>query len=168
MTIRPLSAADYSQLLPMFQALHALHVKHRPDLYGETADALPLEEFQSHLSGHSDCSVVAEGEGGSLLGVCLTEWRDKPSDAPRWKSRKLVYVKALYVPPERRKSGIGRALMEDVGHRAQRLGADRVELQVVCMEENAFDFYQSVGYVPKAYSMIHLLNKKEEKNNDII
>ncbi len=163
MNIRSLVETDYNQILPMLQALHALHVKYRPDVFGATAQALPLEEFHSYLCGEDTYCVISEGEDGVLQGVCLAERRDKNSEDPRWRSRTLVYIKALYVPEDYRKGGIGKALVEEVRTRARQSGISCVELQVVLMPDGAFEFYQSIGFQPQLCSMTYRCDEKCEK-----
>lgn len=168
MKIRTLQSADYPQVLAMIQQLHAIHVKHRPDIFGDTSEALPKEEFQARLLDENILSVVAEREDGALLGVCLAEWRERTSDDPRWKGEKFAYIKDLYVQETCRKGGIGHTLMEEVSRRAQNAGADCVELQVVLMPDGAFDFYQKIGFAPKTCSMRYQFKKKGERDNDTI
>lgn len=162
MKIRPLTQADYSQALSMLQKLHTLHVNHRPDLFRATEEALPVEEFRSYLEGEAVYSVAAEGEDGTLEGVCLAARRSKPSQDPRWHDRDLVYLEALYVPEEYRRRGVGKALVEAVRVQARRSGVMCVELQVWLMPGGAFDFYRSIGFQPQHCSMTDKFNENEE------
>ncbi len=163
MKIRSLTEADYSQSLPMLQALHNLHVKQFPEIFGMTAEALPMEEFHSYLRGDIIYSVAAEAENGVLQGICLAERREKTSEDPRWCSREFMYIKALYVSEVFRGSGIGRALAEEVARRAHTSGIDRVELDVMMMADGAFGFYRRIGFLPRASSMTYRWNEKNEE-----
>ena len=163
MKIRSLTETDYSQALPMLQALHNLHVKHYPEIFGMTAEALPMEEFHSYLRGGITYSVAAEAENGVLQGICLAERREKTSEDPRWHSREFMYIKALYVSEIFRGRGIGKALAEEVARRAHISGINRVELDVMMMSDGAFEFYRRIGFLPRACSMTYQWNENNEE-----
>ena len=85
---------------------------------------------------------VAE-EGGRLLGMAI--WFRNFST---WTGRNGIYLEDLYVRPEGRSRGIGRALVAELASIARRSGYARVDWSVLDWNEQAIRFYRSLGAVP--------------------
>jgi GNAT superfamily N-acetyltransferase len=66
-----------------------------------------------------------------------------------WTGRHGIYLEDLYVRPEARSRGIGRALLTELASIARRSGYERVEWSVLNWNESAIRFYRSLGAVPK-------------------
>lgn len=64
--------------------------------------------------------------------------------------RSGVYLEDLYVRPEHRGAGVGRALLAELARCAQQRGAKRVEWSVLDWNEPALRFYRSLGARPMA------------------
>ena len=65
-----------------------------------------------------------------------------------WTGRSGIHLEDLYVRPEARSSGIGRALLSELATIARRSGYARLEWSVLDWNEPALRFYRSVGAVP--------------------
>jgi GNAT superfamily N-acetyltransferase len=65
-----------------------------------------------------------------------------------WKGRPGLYVEDLYVRPEIRGRGIGRALLAGLGRVARSRGCGRMEWSVLDWNEPAIRFYESLGAAP--------------------
>jgi len=65
-----------------------------------------------------------------------------------WTGRNGIHLEDLYVRPEARSSGIGRALLTELASIARRSGYARVEWSVLDWNETALRFYRSIGAVP--------------------
>ncbi|HEX3980131.1 MAG TPA: GNAT family N-acetyltransferase, partial [Acidimicrobiales bacterium] len=85
---------------------------------------------------------VAE-EDGVVVGMAI--WFLNFST---WTGRNGIYLEDLYVRPEARSSGVGRALLIELASIARRSGYGRVEWSVLDWNEPAIGFYQSLGAVP--------------------
>ncbi len=85
---------------------------------------------------------VAE-EGGTVLGTAI--WFRNFST---WTGRGGIYLEDLYVRPEARARGIGRALITELAAVAHRAGYGRVDWSVLDWNEQAIRFYRSLGAVP--------------------
>ena len=86
---------------------------------------------------------VAEQEDG-IVGIAV--WFLNYST---WTGRHGIYLDDLYVRPEARSRGIGRALLTELASIARRSGYERVEWSVLNWNESAIAFYRSLGAVPK-------------------
>ena len=83
--------------------------------------------------------VLAAWEEDRLVGVLLLAYRLNVSAGAHFAS-----IEDLYVRPEARRRGVGRALLESVNERCTRRGISYVEVQVE--EEEAESFYVTLGY----------------------
>ena len=65
-----------------------------------------------------------------------------------WTGRHGIHLEDLYVRPEARAGGVGRALLTELAEIAHRSGYARVEWSVLDWNEQALAFYRSLGAVP--------------------
>lgn len=91
--------------------------------------------------------LLADGEITALLGGqrpdAIALLRFRPS---LWVDALDACLEELYVAPERRGEGIGRALLEAAIELARELGADRVELGTSEDDTAARALYESTGF----------------------
>ncbi len=59
-----------------------------------------------------------------------------------------MYLEDLFVRPEHRGNGIGKAILRDLARRALAAGCTRVEWSVLDWNKPAIDFYRAIGAVP--------------------
>lgn len=75
-----------------------------------------------------------------------------------------IFLDDIYVRPDYRKRGIGRALLEAVAQIGMELGGGRFEWITLRWNENAFRFYRSLGAkVMDEWSLLRM-NRREVKN----
>lgn len=105
------------------------------------ADASLLRE---HLFGTKPCveAVVAEREG-LVKGFALFF-----HNYSTWLTRPGLYLEDLFVRPEARGLGIGKALLVRLAEIAVARGCGRMEWSVLTWNEPAIGFYRSLGAVP--------------------
>lgn len=92
--------------------------------------------------------IVAErdGEGGvQALGFALffgsySTWRGRPG----------LYLEDLFVPPEHRGEGVGRALLAALARLARDRGCARLEWSVLDWNTPAIGFYERLGARPRS------------------
>jgi GNAT superfamily N-acetyltransferase len=83
--------------------------------------------------------VLAARVEGRVVGVAVLAYRLSISAAGSFAS-----IEDLYVRPEERRQGVGRALLEAVENRCTARGVSYVEAQVE--DEEAAAFYTALGY----------------------
>jgi ribosomal protein S18 acetylase RimI-like enzyme len=83
--------------------------------------------------------VLGAHSGDAVLGVAVLAFRPSISAGGRFAS-----VEELYVKPEARRRGIGRALLGAVQERCVLKNISYVEVQI--SEEDALSFYRAMGY----------------------
>jgi GNAT superfamily N-acetyltransferase len=62
-----------------------------------------------------------------------------------WLGRHGIYLEDLFVHPDRRRDGIGRALLVGLAQRCVEQGYGRLEWSVLDWNEPAIDFYRALG-----------------------
>ncbi len=104
--------------------------------------APPQEEMAERirvLLEHGDTIILVAGEPPCALS--LTRFRPG-----LWSPRLEAYLAELYVVPDRRSQGIGRALMEETMAVARAQGADTMELATGEADVSARGLYESLGF----------------------
>ena len=80
--------------------------------------------------------LVARDTGGRIVGTVMGGW-----DGRR------AYVYHLAVAPERRRQGVGGALMDELEARFRGLGAVKAKLQILAENDDSKAFFASRGYL---------------------
>jgi GNAT superfamily N-acetyltransferase len=109
--ISPIDASEYSAVLPLIAAYQRFYAV-EPD------DARNTAFFRRFVDGDNDGELLcAHAEDGSLIGYACLHWRLDSVEA-----REVVCLHDLYVVPEQRGTGAGRALLEAAAAVARRRG----------------------------------------------
>ena len=98
-----------------------------------------LTERTRKLLAAGEITVLLGGEGPD--GLALTRLR--PS---LWSASLDAYLEELYVVPEQRGRGLGRALLEAALEDARRAGAGHIELGTSVDDTAAIALYESTGF----------------------
>lgn len=137
-SIRPARPADVADILAMVRELadyeHALHE------VVATEQQLTEALFSAHPALFG---LVAELDDGSLAGFALY-FRNFST----WLGRHGIYLEDLYVRPQYRGDGLGRALLAELAHLCVEQGYGRLEWWVLDWNEPALGFYRSLGAEP--------------------
>ncbi len=154
--IRVLTAHDAAA----YQALRLRGLRESPDAFGSTYDGevdTPLEQIAERLSRGAGGDDVIFGafheDGGALVG--LAGLRRGTS----LKTRHRGGVWGMYVAPDARGQGVGRALVSALIAHARTLeGVERLTLGVESGNEAARALYHAFGFVtygiePQAYKL---------------
>jgi ribosomal protein S18 acetylase RimI-like enzyme len=152
-SIRILGAEDAAA----YQALRLRGLREAPEAFGSSYEEevdRPLEMIAQRLAGRGAIESVAFGafdEGGALVGVGGF-YRESHR-----KARHRATVVGMYVAPEARGRGMGRALLEAVVAHARSIeGVHRLDLGVTTTNTAARELYRAFGFVsygiqPDAY-----------------
>jgi ribosomal protein S18 acetylase RimI-like enzyme len=102
-----------------------------------------MRRFLADLSSSShSCLFVAESDG-EVVGFLSGELRE---GSPAFSPKIWATVEDVYVAPDHRSSGIGRALFEACQDWAREKGANGVSLQVAAHNTRARKFYEELGF----------------------
>jgi ribosomal protein S18 acetylase RimI-like enzyme len=104
-----------------------------------TPEPEPLAERVRQLMAGGDTAVLLAGDGPH--GVAVLRFR-----LSIWTEGRECYLAELYVVPERRGQGLGRALMEAAMELARNEGADHMDLGTSEDDVAARALYESLGF----------------------
>lgn len=138
MPLRPAAEADLDTIIELIHAL--AEYEREPD-----AVRLDREELGRHLFGPRPYAevILAETPGGASAGFALffhnfSTWEGKPG----------IYLEDLFVRPEFRGHGYGKALLAELASLAVERGCARLEWSVLDWNEPSIQFYRALGAVP--------------------
>jgi GNAT superfamily N-acetyltransferase len=133
-TIRPATRADVSTILGFIRALAT---------YERAPDAVVATEADLERDGFGEqpyyWCLIAE-LGGEPAGFAFYFF-----DYSTWLGRPGIYLEDIFVHPEFRGLGIGKALLQRVAAIALEKGCARLKWQVLDWNTPAIDFYRGMG-----------------------
>jgi len=117
-----------------------------------------LAEYENLLDkvvATEDCVRTALFGDNPRLFCTIAEWDGQPAGFSVWfynystfLARHGLYVEDLFVKPEFRNKGIGKALLVELAGRAVREGCGRLEWMVLDWNSLAIEFYETLGARP--------------------
>ncbi|WP_104103664.1 GNAT family N-acetyltransferase [Arthrobacter sp. 08Y14] len=138
MQIRPARPEDVPVILELIHDL-AIYEK-EPHAVKNTVQALEQNLFGENPAIFSHVAV----DSGAVQGFAL--WFLNYST---WEGVHGIYLEDLYVRPEARGKGMGKALLRTLAEIAVERGYARVEWCVLNWNEPSIRFYKSLGAVPQ-------------------
>jgi GNAT superfamily N-acetyltransferase len=132
--IRSATPADVPQILAFIRALAAY--EREPDAVTATEEGLLRDGFGPRP--FYSC-LIAEHDG-QAAGFALYFF-----NYSTWMGRPGIYLEDLFVPPELRGLGIGKALLQRVAAVAVDMHCPRLQWQVLDWNTPAIDFYRAMG-----------------------
>jgi ribosomal protein S18 acetylase RimI-like enzyme len=139
-TIRPATEADHD-------LVHELWEEFEAELGHEPYQRETWEEAWEDLSVtvREGVALIAEEEGRAL-GFVFCVLGDR--------GRQTAHVTDVYVRPEARRRGIGRALLAELVEPARQAGLGHVSLEVLVRNTDARRLYERLGFVPVDVFMV--------------
>jgi len=132
-TIRPATPQDATLILRFIREL--AEFEREPDAVKATEESLRHALFDERSAE----AVIAEQEG-KPMGFALFF-----HNFSTWTGRRGIYLEDLYVTPEARGLGIGKALLRHIAALAVERGCGRFEWAVLDWNEPAIRFYDACG-----------------------
>jgi ribosomal protein S18 acetylase RimI-like enzyme len=149
MTIRPATKNDQ-------KLIRELWVEFEAELPGPDYLRESWEDAWSDLSRtvREGVALIAE-EGGDAVGFVFCVLGDR--------GRKTAHVTDIYVRPDARNKGIGRALLAAILEPARGAGLDHVSLEVLIRNSDARRLYERLGFAPMDVFMVAPLDALSER-----
>ncbi len=134
--LRDAVPADAEEIFRLVVAL-AVYEKMEDKVVASAAD------FRTHLFGPTPraCAMVAE-MGGRIVGMAIFFF-----NFSTFHGRPGLYLEDIFVEPEYRGSGVGRAFFGALARRALAEGCSRMEWSVLDWNEPSLAFYRALGAV---------------------
>ena len=133
-TIRPATPADVGQILAFIRGLAVY--EREPDAVKATEADLAQHGFGENP--YYSC-LIAETDGAAA-GFALFFY-----DYSTWLGKPGLYLEDLFVFPEHRGLGIGKALLQRLAQIAVEKGCARMKWEVLDWNTPAIDFYNAMG-----------------------
>jgi len=153
LNLRPATPADVPQILQFIRDL-ATYEREPDAVHATEADLLrdgfgPVKRFDCIIADWSEPSTnnqqPATNNPPVPVGFALYF-----HNYSTWRGHAGIYLEDLYVNPEHRGKGIGKALLTRVAAIAVAEGCPRYEWSVLDWNQPSIDFYQSLGAVMKS------------------
>ena len=144
MTETTIRAAVPDDVHEIVELVHDLAVYEKePDAVKLTPDVLREQLFGDQPAIFAHVAPAPEGSGRRIEGFAL--WYLSYST---WEGTHGIYLEDLFVRPEARGAGHGKALLRTLAHTARERGYQRVEWSVLQWNQPSIEFYRSLGAVP--------------------
>lgn len=146
--VRPGRREDAAEAARLWVRSAEEHAEYDP-VYAATPNAgRMMRRFLADLASnsHSFLFVAVSSEdasGAEVIGFVSGELRE---GSPAFRTKTWASVEDIYVTPEHRSLGVGRALIESAGAWAKAKGSDGISLQVAAANGRARKFYQELGF----------------------
>jgi GNAT superfamily N-acetyltransferase len=134
-SIRVATPADVPLILDLIRGLAAY--EREPDAVKTTEADLLRDGFGERPC--FECLIAVTGEG-EAAGFALYFY-----NYSTWRGRSGIHLEDLFVRPQFRGQGIGKALLARVAARAAEQGCVRLQWDVLEWNQPAIDFYQELG-----------------------
>lgn len=136
--LRPATEGDLDVIIELIHAL--ADYEREPD-----AVRLDRETLRTHLFGPRPYAevILAETPGGASAGFALFF-----HNFSTWEGRPGIYLEDLFVRPELRGHGYGKALLTELARLAVERECARLEWAVLDWNEPSIQFYKALGAVP--------------------
>lgn len=135
--VRPATEADVPRLIELIKELATY--EREPDAVKITADQLAKVLLGSDPKVYA---LVAE-QDGQVAGMAIYFL-----NFSTWEGKLGIYLEDLYVSPDSRGGGLGKALLQSLAAIAVARDYGRFEWAVLDWNQPAIDFYRSLGAVP--------------------
>jgi ribosomal protein S18 acetylase RimI-like enzyme len=137
--IRSAQVEDAGLIAPLFDLYR--------QFYGKSPDPMLSFEFiRDRLQAKESVIFLAEAKTptGSVEPLGFVQLYPSFSSVA---ARRILVLNDIFVKPEARGSGVGRALMEAARQHALQTGAKRLTLETISDNRTAWLLYESLGYV---------------------
>jgi GNAT superfamily N-acetyltransferase len=148
--IRPAVEADVPVILELIRAL----AEYERAPHEVRCDEAQLRESLFGPRPEAEVLLACNGAGCAGFAVFFHNYST-------WWGRRGIYLEDLFVRPEMRGKGIGKALLRALAKIAWDRGCARMEWSVLDWNQQAIDFYRSLGAVAKDEWTVYRLNRPE-------
>ena len=142
--VRRAKREELARVNALREEVSALHAAGRPDIFrADFSEALREHVYEKFDS--ADADVIVALCGGTVAGFAIEEYIVRPA-SPNTRPRRYYHIEEIGVDAAFRRRGVGRALADFFRAEAERLGFDRMELDVWEFNADALAFYDAVGF----------------------
>lgn len=141
--IRPGRREDVEEAARLWMRSAEEHTEH-DQIYATAPGAeRVMRRFLADLTASSHTFLFVAESGGQTVAFISGELRE---GSPTFRQRTWASVDDVFVEPESRNLGIGRALLQSVEAWAKERGANGISLQVAAANRRGRKFYEELGF----------------------
>ena len=153
MDIRPATPQDVPAVLPMVNAVAALHEQWDPAKFGYKPN--PAAMYRTWLTSRADDNrsvfLVADRGGAQIAGFLIATVE---REIPIYRLTEYGFIHDIWVDPDYRHEGIGRRLVLTAIERFRELGMTQVRCDTAAANDSARALMQSCGMRPSVIEML--------------
>jgi ribosomal protein S18 acetylase RimI-like enzyme len=142
-TIRPGRREDAAEAARLWMQSAEEHTAHDRIYITSPSAERVMRRFLADLAGSSHSFLFVAESAARTVGFISGELRE---GSPTFRARTWASVDDVFVEPDYRSLGVGRALLESVKAWAKEKGADGISLQVAAANERGRKFYKGLGF----------------------
>ena len=142
-TIRPGRREDAADAARLWMQSAKEHTSHDPIYTTSPGAERVMQRFLADLTSSSHAFLFVAEYGGRTVGFVSGELRES---SPTFRQKTWASVDDVFVEPNYRNLGVGRALVESVKAWAKERDADGISLQVAAANERGRKFYEDLGF----------------------
>jgi ribosomal protein S18 acetylase RimI-like enzyme len=154
MLIRSATSEDVEAVLPMVAAICAFHERLDPAKYGFLPH--PEQRYRGWLTSRAgdprSVFLVAQPDTPNRLAGFLVATIER--EIPIYRLDEFGFIHDVWVEPEFRKQGVGKALAESAVSRFRQLGVRQIRLDTAAENEPARRLFASAGFRPSVVEML--------------
>lgn len=159
--VRPAAESDIPALCDLYLEFHEFHAERIPERLRSlrpvsSAEMAGLEGCLREIVAGSDGDILVAEADERMSGFAEIHLREDEGASARPAAR-YCHVQSMFVPEDRRRSGIGRRLLAASESWARARGAKEIRLDVWEFDEGPSGFYEKHGYRPYRRSYVRSL-----------
>lgn len=158
--VRPATPADVPHVLPMVEAICAMHDRLDPRRYAMLPDVvdryarwLPERagDPESVFLAAEDPEAAPGRPTGPLLGLLIATTE---TSIPIYRIDRFAFIHDVWVVPEARRRGVAGALVKEACRRFAALGVEQVRLETAWANGGARSLFEHCGFRPSTVEML--------------
>ena len=162
-SIRRAQPSDCHALLELWKAL----LDEQEQMEGRFERADDAEErwrndYEEWLRDDEQRIFVAERKGEVSGYVSACRW----FTSPIYKAARELFIEEMYVAPDRRRKGIGRALLAAVQEWAEETGIERLRIGVLAQNQDGRAFWEALAATPLSLTLTVELDKGAAESSE--
>lgn len=145
--IRRAKDLDVPVLVALNDTVQEMHAIQHPHIFKYPAKSEELSLFfTGRIGRENNLVLLAYTESGEAVGYIWATINCMPENPFKFEER-VMYIHQIAVSPEHRKNDVGSALIQRVEKHALDLGIHRLELDSWMFNQEAHEFFHSLGFV---------------------
>lgn len=156
MNIRRAENKDIPRITELLSQVLELHAAIRPDIFISGTTKYTKEELEDMVKNNSNPIYVAADDKDNVIGYAFCQIKKQPFSNNMVPFQSL-FIDDLCVDKKTRGKHVGKALFEYVKEEAKSLNCYEVSLNVWEGNDNAINFYKSMGFKTKEMQMEYIL-----------